>query len=161
MRTITRSAPGSAGGVAPGRDRTAARQVLFDSAGGQQDGGHARRRRPLPSALGPASAGPYDLPARAPADTPWLQPVPDRLVVDERADPAELVATRHSVRLALVAGVQLLPPRQRAAFVLCEVLALPAAETAELLEVSVAAVKSLLQRARATLAKASVRDHAR
>jgi RNA polymerase sigma-70 factor, ECF subfamily len=117
-----------------------------------------RRRRPLPSGLGPASSDPYAPPRPASDDVPWLEPVPDRLVVDERDDPAEVVAARQSVRLALVAGLQVLPPRQRAAFLLCEVLDLPAAGAAELLDVSVAAVKSLLQRARSRLAEVALND---
>lgn len=117
-----------------------------------------RRRRPLPSGLGPPSPDPYAPAEPAPGDLPWLEPVPDRLVVDERGDPAEVVAARQGVRLALVAGLQVLPPRQRAAFILCDVLTLPAADAAELLDVSVAAVKSLLQRARARLAEVSLTD---
>ena len=94
----------------------------------------------------------------APAEVAWLEPVPDRLVIDERGDPAEVVAARHRVRLALVAGMQVLAPRQRAAFIVCDVLAVPAAEAAEMLGVSVAAVKSLLQRARGRLAEVSLTD---
>ena len=56
------------------------------------------RRRPLPSGLGPPSNDPHGVPAPPPAGVLWLDPVPDRLVVDERADPAEVVAARHSVR---------------------------------------------------------------
>jgi RNA polymerase sigma-70 factor, ECF subfamily len=117
-----------------------------------------RQRRPLPSGLGPPSPDPYAPTEASPGDVPWLEPVPDRLVVDERDDPAEVVAARQSVRLALVAGLQVLPPRQRAAFILCGVLGLPAAHTAELLDVSVAAIKSLLQRARTRLADVSLTD---
>jgi RNA polymerase sigma-70 factor (ECF subfamily) len=117
-----------------------------------------RQRRPLPSGLGPPSRDPYSPARPAPDDVAWLEPVPDSLIVDERGDPADLVAARHSVRLALVAGMQVLPPRQRAAFIFCEVLALPVAEGAELLEVSVVAMKSLLQRARARLAGVSLTD---
>jgi RNA polymerase sigma-70 factor (ECF subfamily) len=117
-----------------------------------------RRRRPLPSGLGPPSPDPYAPAEPAPGDVPWLEPVPDRLAVDERGDPAEVVAGRQSVRLALVAGLQVLPPRQRAAFILCDVFALPAADAAELLDVSVVAVKSLRQRARARLAEVSLTD---
>ncbi len=76
----------------------------------------------------------------------WLEPVPDRLAIDERGDPAEVVAARHRVWLALVAGMQVLPPRQRAAFIVCDVLSVPAVEAAEMLGVSVTAVKSFLQR---------------
>jgi RNA polymerase sigma-70 factor (ECF subfamily) len=117
-----------------------------------------RRRRPLPSGLGPPSPDPYAPAEPAPGDVPWLEPVPDRLVVDERGDPAEVAAARQRVRLALVAGLQLLPPRQRAALILRDVLALPAADVAELLDLSVAAVKSLLQRARARLAEVPLTD---
>jgi RNA polymerase sigma-70 factor, ECF subfamily len=116
------------------------------------------RRRPVPSGLGPPSDDP-DAPARpTPDDVPWIEPVPDRLVIDELADPAEVVAARHGVRLALVAAFQLLPPRQRAALMLCETLDLPAAEAAAVLGVSVPAVKSLLQRARARIASAAPTD---
>jgi RNA polymerase sigma-70 factor (ECF subfamily) len=116
------------------------------------------RRRPLPSGLGPPSSDPRGVPAPPPAGVAWLDPVPDRLVVDERADPAEVVAARHSVRLALVAALQLLPARQRAALIFCEVLGLPAAEAARILGVSPAAVKSLLQRARARIDQAALTD---
>jgi RNA polymerase sigma-70 factor, ECF subfamily len=116
------------------------------------------RRRPLPSGLGPPSNDPHGLPDPPPAGVLWLEPIPDRLVVDERADPAEVVAARHSVRVALVAALQLLPARQRAALILCEVLDLPAAEAAGLMDVSVAAVKSLLQRARARIDQAALSD---
>jgi RNA polymerase sigma-70 factor (ECF subfamily) len=117
-----------------------------------------RRRRALPSGLGPPSPDPYAPAPPAPSEVAWLEPVPDRLVIEERDDPAEVVAARHRVRLALVAGMQLLPPRQRAAFMMCEVLSVPAAEAAEILGVSVAAVKSLLQRARSRLAEVALSD---
>jgi RNA polymerase sigma-70 factor, ECF subfamily len=116
------------------------------------------RRRPLPSGLGAPSDDPVAPPRQPPDGVAWLEPVPDRLVIDELSDPAEIVAARHSVRLALVAAFQLLPPRQRAALILCETLGLPASETAEVLEVSVPAVKSLLQRARARIASADLSD---
>ncbi|WP_236790962.1 RNA polymerase subunit sigma-70 [Amycolatopsis sp. GM8] len=116
------------------------------------------RRRPLPSGIAPPSNDPQAPAAPAPAGVSWLEPVPDRLVVDELSDPAEVVAARHRVRLALVAALQLLPPRQRAAVLLCEALDLPAAKAAEVLDVSVAAVKSLLQRGRARLAAAAPSD---
>jgi RNA polymerase sigma-70 factor, ECF subfamily len=69
-----------------------------------------------------------------------------------------VMAARHRVRLALVAAGQLLPARQRAALILCEVLDLPASDVATLLDISVPAVKSLLQRARARLAQAAPSD---
>jgi RNA polymerase sigma-70 factor (ECF subfamily) len=117
-----------------------------------------RRRRPLPTGLGPPTLDPYAPTRPAAPEVAWLEPAPDRLVIDERADPAEVVAARQRVRLALVAGIQVLPPRQRAAFIVCDVLSVPAAEAAEMLGVSVAAVKSLLQRARARLAEVSLTD---
>jgi RNA polymerase sigma-70 factor (ECF subfamily) len=116
------------------------------------------RRRPLPSGLGLPSNDPDAPPREPPEGVSWLEPVPDRLVVDELSDPAEVVTARHRVRLALVAAFQLLPPRQRAALMLCETLDLPAAEAAEIMQLSVGAVKSLLQRARARIASAAPSD---
>ena len=104
-----------------------------------------RERRARPMDLGPAGE-PIVENLRTP-EVPWLQPVPDSLV----ADPADAVAERDTIRLAFVAALQHLPPRQRAVLILCEVLRWKAAEVAELLETSVASVNSALQRARATL----------
>ena len=117
-----------------------------------------RARRPLPSGLGPPSADPYAPADPAPGDVAWLEPVPDGLVLDERADPAEVAVARQTVRLALVAAAQILPPRQRAAFFLCDVLARPATEAAAVLDVSVGALKSLLQRARSRLDQQTLAD---
>jgi RNA polymerase sigma-70 factor (ECF subfamily) len=121
-----------------------------------------RSRRPLPSGLGLPSPDPAAPPAPEPPGVRWLEPIPDRLVLDETggADPAEVVAARASVRLALVAAFQLLPPRQRAALLLCDVLALSTADAAQVLDVSAQALKSLLQRARRRLATVSVDDEA-
>jgi RNA polymerase sigma-70 factor (ECF subfamily) len=105
-----------------------------------------RARRPLPSGLGPAGDDPH-VPLVPSLDVPWLQPFPDARL----GDPADAVQQRAGLRLALVAALQLLPPRQRAALVLREVLQLPAAEVAQVLDSSVASVNSSLQRARATL----------
>ncbi|GAA2395963.1 sigma-70 family RNA polymerase sigma factor [Dactylosporangium salmoneum] len=110
-----------------------------------------RRRRPLPAGLGAPSDDPEG-PVAPPPDVPWLQPLPDRLV---GGDPASIVTARAGLRLALVAALQYLPPRQRAVLILRDVLRLPAAEVAALLGVSVPAVKSLLQRARTQLSEAS------
>jgi RNA polymerase sigma-70 factor (ECF subfamily) len=108
------------------------------------------QRRARPMDLGPAqepiAANLNELP-----EASWLEPVPERLVVSEGGDPAETAVVRDSVRLAFVAALQHLPPRQRASLILCEVLQWQASEVAELLETSVASVNSALQRARATL----------
>jgi RNA polymerase sigma-70 factor (ECF subfamily) len=106
-------------------------------------------RRVLPSGMGVPSEDPAAPPGAADPTVPWLQPFPDVWLDD--ADPASIVAIRDSVRLALVASLQYLPPRQRAVLILREVLAWPATEVAELLDMSVVAVKSALQRARARL----------
>ena len=111
-----------------------------------------RGRRALPSGIG----APGDDPERAvapAADAAWVQPVPDALVTPESEDPAVIAAARDGLRLALIAGLQTLPARQRAVLILREVMDVPAAEVAQMLDTSVAAVKSSLQRARARLAE--------
>jgi RNA polymerase sigma-70 factor (ECF subfamily) len=88
------------------------------------------------------------------ADVPWLQPYPDRLldeIAPSEEEPDAVVVERETIALAFVAVIQLLPPRQRAVLVLRDVLEWSAKETAEALEISVAAANSALQRARATL----------
>jgi RNA polymerase sigma-70 factor (ECF subfamily) len=115
----------------------------------------SRTRRPLPSDVGPQFDDPEA--AFAPGfEVPWLQPIPDTQLAAASADPADLVAERAQLRLGVVAALQLLPPRQRAAMVLCDALDLPAREVATLLETTPAAVNSALQRARRTLATADV-----
>lgn len=109
----------------------------------------SRERRARPMDLGPAQE-PVVANLNALAEVTWIEPVPDGLVVPD-GDPAEVTAARETVRLAFVAALQHLPPRQRAVLILCEVLHWKAAEAAELLDTSVASVNSALQRARATL----------
>jgi RNA polymerase sigma-70 factor, ECF subfamily len=113
-----------------------------------------RKRRARPMDLGPArepeAANLNTLP-----EATWIQPMPDTLVAPE-GDPAEVAVTRETIRLAFVAALQHLPPRQRAVLILCEVLRWKASEVAELLETSVASVNSALQRARATLDERNV-----
>jgi RNA polymerase sigma-70 factor (ECF subfamily) len=108
-----------------------------------------RERRARPMDLGP-SREPIAANLNALPEVTWIEPAPDSLVVPE-GDPAEVTAARETVRLAFVAALQHLPPRQRAVLILCEVLRWKASEAAELLETSVASVNSALQRARATL----------
>ncbi|QXJ20767.1 sigma-70 family RNA polymerase sigma factor [Actinomadura graeca] len=116
-----------------------------------------RSRRALPSGLGPPADDPDISPDYGTSlGVAWVQPIPDALVATQQDDPATVVATRESVRLALIAGLQYLPPRQRAVLLLREVLGFPASEVAAMLDTSVAAVKSALQRARARLDEAAV-----
>ncbi len=109
----------------------------------------SRKRRARPMDLGPAQEPIFENLHTLPEVT-WIEPMPDTSLVRE-ADPAEVTVARETVRLAFVAALQHLPPRQRAVLILCEVLRWKAAEVAELLETSVPAVNSALQRARATL----------
>ncbi|MBO0713694.1 MAG: sigma-70 family RNA polymerase sigma factor [Acidimicrobiales bacterium] len=110
-----------------------------------------RKRRARPMDLGPASPPEESYLGPMRPEATWVTPIPDGRVVPEVSDPAEIAASRETVRLAFVTALQHLPPRQRAALILCEVLRWQAAEAAELLDTSTAAVNSALQRARATL----------
>ena len=107
-----------------------------------------RPRRLVPYEVGPASEiGARPLP---PADLPWLQPYPD-VLLDEGPEPDDVVVARETIELAFLAAIQHLPPRQRAVLILRDALDWSADETAAVLEMSVAAVNSALQRARATM----------
>jgi RNA polymerase sigma-70 factor, ECF subfamily len=121
-----------------------ATNVCLDMLGG-------RSRRALPMDLGPARA-PVAANLNTPPEVTWIEPIPDGPLAAE-SDPAELALRSETIRLAFVAALQRLPPRQRAVLILCEVLRWKASEVAELLESSVASVNSALQRARATLAE--------
>jgi RNA polymerase sigma-70 factor, ECF subfamily len=109
----------------------------------------SRERRARPMDLGPSSE-PVAANLNTLPEATWIQPIPDALVSEE-GDPAQVAEARETIRLAFVAALQHLPPRQRAVLILCEVLRWKASEVAELLETSVASVNSALQRARATL----------
>jgi RNA polymerase sigma-70 factor (ECF subfamily) len=108
-----------------------------------------RERRARPMDLGPAREPVVENLSTLPEVT-WIEPIPDGVVLGA-ADPADAAVARETLRLAFVAALQHLPPRQRAVLILCEVLRWRATEVAELLETSVASVNSALQRARATL----------
>jgi RNA polymerase sigma-70 factor (ECF subfamily) len=113
------------------------------------------QRRARPMDLDPVGTARSPVPAPRP-ESVWLGPIPDGRVGVDAGDPAEIAVTRETVRLAFVAALQHLPPRQRAVLILREVLSWSAAEVAELLDTTVASVNSALQRARATLAAADV-----
>ena len=113
---------------------------------------NGRKRRALPMDLGPASPPIASSLGRPQPEAIWIQPMPDSSVLPSNGDPADLAVERDAVRLAFIAALQHLPPRQRAVLILREVLRWSAAEVAELLDGTVASVNSALQRARATLA---------
>ena len=117
----------------------------------------AGKRRARPMDLGPARAPDGPIGEILPEVT-WIEPIPDARFLSAGEDPAAVAESHETIRLAFVAALQHLPARQRAVLILCEVLHWRASEVAELLDTSVAAVNSALQRARATLESADVLD---
>jgi RNA polymerase sigma-70 factor, ECF subfamily len=109
------------------------------------------QRRARPMELGPAAPPNEEHLGGWLPEATWVTPIADNQVLPDNADPAEVALTRESIRLAFVTALQHLPPRQRAALILCEVLRWQASEVAELLDTSVPAINSALQRARATI----------
>jgi RNA polymerase sigma-70 factor, ECF subfamily len=109
------------------------------------------QRRARPMEMGPSSPADVHLLGPTLPEATWITPIPDGQVQPEISDPAEIAQYRESIRLAFVTALQHLPSRQRAALILCEVLRWQVSEVAELLDTSVPAVNSSLQRARATL----------
>lgn len=101
-----------------------------------------------------------DAPLETKSRSHWLEPVPEALVIPSDAAPDERVILRQSIRLAFVAALQHLPPKQRAVLLLTEVVGCPATEVAQIVDASVASVNSALQRARATLATRDLADPA-
>jgi RNA polymerase sigma-70 factor (ECF subfamily) len=118
---------------------------------------NGRERRARPMDLGPAQTASAPLGPPLP-EAAWILPVPDGRVLPADGDPAEVALSRETIRLAFVAALQQLPPRQRAVLILREVLRWKADEVAELLDTSVASVNSALQRARSTLAASEMSD---
>jgi RNA polymerase sigma-70 factor, ECF subfamily len=117
-------------------------------------GSPQRRARPMDLSEPGTARSPVPAPLK---DAMWIGPVPDRRVLaDDGGDPADVALTRETVRLAFVAALQHLPPKQRAVLILREVLSWSAQEVADLLDTTVASVNSALQRARATMATADV-----
>ncbi|MGH9098749.1 MAG: RNA polymerase subunit sigma-70, partial [Acidimicrobiales bacterium] len=112
------------------------------------------QRRARPMEMGPSSPPDETLIGSPLPEATWVTPIADGRARGVYDDPAELAAYRESIRLAFISALQHLPPRQRAALILCEVLRWTAAEVADLLDSTTAAVNSALQRARATLAAA-------
>ena len=108
-----------------------------------------RPRRVMPEEVAPA--GDPTVPLPPPADLPWLQPYPDRLIAPVEDEPSAVVVERETIELAFLAAIQHLPPRQRAVLILRDVVGWSANDTAATLETSVVSVNSALQRARTTL----------
>src|SRR5680860_360487 len=121
-----------------------ATNVCLDMLNGSQ-----RRARPMDLA---SSQTAETFIGEARPEATWIQPIPDGSVLPSNGDPAEIAEARETIRLAFVAALQHLPPKQRAVLILREVLRWKADEVAELLDTTVASVNSAMQRARATLA---------
>jgi RNA polymerase sigma-70 factor (ECF subfamily) len=119
------------------------------------DMGRQVQRRARPMEMGPASPPSEKYLGRLMPEAAWVTPIADAKVTPESADPADIAEYHETIRLAFVTALQHLPARQRAALILCEVLRWPVSEAAELLDTTVAAVNSALQRARATLRSVS------
>jgi RNA polymerase sigma-70 factor, ECF subfamily len=117
----------------------------------------SRQRRALPMDMVSASSGDAEAGPRLP-ESKWIQPIPDGRALPPIDDPGEVAESRETIRVAFIAALQHLPPRQRAVLILREVLRWKAAEVAELLDTSVPSVNSALQRARSTLADADLAD---
>ncbi|MDX6523905.1 MAG: polymerase sigma-70 factor, subfamily [Gaiellales bacterium] len=116
-----------------------------------------RDRRAMPMDMGPA-APPLEEHLRPLQESAFVEPIPDGRVLAADGDPAEQAVARETLRLAFVAALQHLPPRQRAVLILREVLQWQASEVSELLDTSVQSVNSSLQRARATIASKQVSE---
>jgi RNA polymerase sigma-70 factor (ECF subfamily) len=141
-------------GIADFEGRSALRSWLYRIATNvclDQLSGRQRRALPMDLSGSPWQPVESSLAARRPR-TAWVEPILDRQVLPEDGDPAERAVIRESIRLAFIAALQHLPPRQRAVLVLREVLRWKAEEVAQLLDTTVASVNSALQRARATMA---------
>jgi RNA polymerase sigma-70 factor (ECF subfamily) len=142
-------------GIADFEGRSALRSWLYRIATNvclDQLSGRKRRALPMDLSGSPWQPVEHSLANRRPASA-WVEPVLDRQVLAEDGDPAERAVAKESIRLAFVAALQHLPPRQRAVLILREVLRWKAEEVAQLLDTTVASVNSALQRARATLTR--------
>ncbi len=118
--------------------------------------GKERRARPMD--LGPAKAAEASNLGEPLSEATWILPIPDGRVLPTGGDPAEVAEARETIRIAFIAALQHLPPKQRAVLVLRDVFRWKASEVAELLETSVASVNSALQRAHATIEAAEISD---
>jgi RNA polymerase sigma-70 factor (ECF subfamily) len=116
-----------------------------------------RRARPIEEGSPSSGAPPVESLTQRPG-VYWIEPIPDGRIIPSKVDPSEQAMLRQSVRLAFVAALQHLAPKQRAALLLTEVLGCSAAEAGEILETSVASINSALQRARAALVKRSEQE---